>query len=1336
MIFSISTLLFLLSTTLLPIHCYHWSGNVLYDLEFQGLNFFTEAEAWNCTAPLVTPEVKATFCGSDTILAGYNVMGPPMASSLGKYWYRTYDNLPPHNAVKLQITVYAIDSWDGQGSNDHFEITFDNTNLVLWTLLTYVNHDPMWYATTDICGSTDYNDLPPLNTYITMAHSADNLTLKFINGCNEESTNESVGFRGIILTFFNQTPTVSTSYCGVASSGYPMPNHPCTCAAGTTMTSTSSGLCGPCHSSCATCNGPSSSSCVTCNAGSYLKDGSCLNCISPCATCNGDPDWCISCETGLFLINSTCHLCPAPLSQTLSGWVWYCVSPCQLDEFVLWDGGCASTCDYPLFVTTVANYSICNFPCADITEHLYWNGSCISGCPSPLNGANYHSRYFCSYDCAIDEYLYWNGSCAGNCPAPLTWEIQGTNETRLFCWYPCQPGEYLYWNGSCLENCSLPLSSEIQGTVDPRNFCWYTCQPDEYLYWNGSCLSTCPSPLTPEVQGEDVQRKFCWYTCQFDEFLYWNGSCISQCPLPLSSEIQGVNDTRLFCWYTCQPNQYLFWNGSCLNGCPSPLTPETQGMNLPRKFCWYACQPNDFLFWNMSCLTSCPPLLISETQGVTEFRNFCQSPCPSNQYLSWNGSCLPKCPLPLMIVNDPGISYCFRPCDYPNIYWYKNNTCLSSCDYPHRIIPYSQVLQCLSPCSKDSEYFYDLEKKCHSKCEYPYEKRMIDVVKICHFDITVTLEETDSLLSKAAAIKTQGKYTSGSMKAASLLSSSNPAFALLAGLSAMLQYIRYMKVNYPPRVEVFFMITAVDPISLYLNFEIPNFVQNKLIDYDLPYAFEKYEINSNFVNNLWDFLMTLAVSLLAIVVFILLEFMSRRFSKINRVMAKVLKVLKWNTPLAMICSSSGDIFFYSSLQFMSSPLDSTASIVCFVLCLVMITSVIALFAVILGILKSFQLHRRRKGTRENEDWKEKWSSWEILFVEYEEKSLFSLGYLALFILRGMVFNLTIANLYNFPLVQSIIITIANFLMYGYLLYFRPLKELLGIVQLFITEGIVFIVTVCVLMLAIMDKAHKDGQPTRVGVGDVIVFLIQAFNILALAFMAVSLLLSLISAYKIWKQLRAQGVKSPIKMLEMILFEDLEAKMATAERSPKIYQSPSTEKSDLNRENKMINFETTVDNLPVERSVQLSEENFLTNSMMKSQVHQSPAADGLAITEFDSIPTLFEQDSKGSPGMRFRGLDETVIEEIKMMDECVLEKKVSSLGNVEGMETSIGASSTRIDMFESLRKLKTRMNRFGNVNFQKEEEKKWFDNIRKLKVRLKTRPNNPGITLESQGSNLE
>jgi len=866
-----------------------------------------------------------------------------------------------------------------------------------------------------------------------------------------------------------------------------------------------------------------------------------------------------SCQPNEFLYwNGSCiGSCPGPLNPEIQIDRKFCWYGCQPNEYLYWNGSCESTCDSPLSLETqgtIEAREFCWYPCQD-NEFLYWNGSCISTCPAPLNIELQDTKKFCWYGCQPNEYLYWNGSCESSCDAPLSLDVQGTVDLRNFCWYPCQDSEFLYWNGSCIASCPAPLDIEIQ---DTKQFCWYPCQSAEHLYWNGSCESSCVSPLSSEIQGTVDQRNFCWYPCQDSEFLYWNGSCIASCPAPLNIEIQ---DTKQFCWYPCQPDEFLYWNGSCLDTCSQPLALEVQDT---RNFCWYPCQQNEFLYWTGSCLPQCEYPLLDKLEHNYQF---CVNPC-EGKFLYSNQSCSSKCPNPLTVINNPGVQYCINTCttpgDYlydnktclntcvtpfvkkqdpgvlycqapcstsPNIYWYSDKSCQANCPSPYIKQYFSGILQCLSPCKKETDFYYEYEKQCRTTCQSPYQIKTVGDVKVCYLGTSISLPETEKVQDISDLIDKQGKFTGNGLKATSALNSGSPSSALLAGLSSMFQYIRYMKINYPPKVQVLFLVSASNPISFGFGIDMPGYIEDGLTDNELPEVFERYDINSNFVSNLWDFLSSLLLMVLVIFFLAILKRLFRSCKRIEKILEKILQVFKWNIPIMMICGSSGDIFFFTSLQIQSSHFTELSSIIS----LSIGALLTALVLVILGITVKIVLEFRRQRQVPKDNWKD----YEILYEEYEEKTILSLGYMAVFIIRGIVFNLTLANLYNYPLIQCIIINVFNLAMFGYLLYLRPLKSFLALVQLFVNECLLNVLGICVLILAIMDKAHISGQATRESVGTALIFVIQAFNTFGLIFLGLGLLVFLVSIFKIWRRLRAQNIKSPFEMLKMTILEKLE-----------------------------------------------------------------------------------------------------------------------------------------------------------------------------------------------------
>jgi len=177
-------------------------------------------------------------------------------------------------------------------------------------------------------------------------------------------------------------------------------------------------------------------------------------------------------------------------------------------------------------------------------------------------------------------------------------------------------------------------------------------------------------------------------------------------------------------------------------------------------------------------------------------------------------------------------------------------------------------------------------------------------------------------------------------------------------------------------------------------------------------------------------------------------------------------------------------------------------------------------------------------------------------------------------LRGTIFNLTLTLLFDYPLIQCVIMNLINFLMFGYLLNLRPLKNMLATIQLFVNEGLMNALMICVLILASMDKAGISGEKTRAEVGTVILIIIQAFSIFAIVFMGISILVFMVSTYKKWRYLKAHKTKpNSVKILKMLIFGSPKNKIQKT--IPDISSSLDSQRV----------FETTLTTIPQQKFIQ-------------------------------------------------------------------------------------------------------------------------------------------------------
>ena len=293
--------------------------------------------------------MTSSLCGDTYLLGGFQVLGQPNQGQLSDYYQRVYTNLPPHTMIRFTITVWAIDSWD-PGNNDGFYLTFDKTTVDGL-------HIPFAYHNEPICGifANDWKELRNIRVMGTVAHSGPTLVFKFNPFLDEDSNNESVGFRDVNFAFVNANYT-TPSLCGVAGSYFPKGQ--CACPEGQ-FPSTVNGVtsCNRCHTSCSSCFGPTEAHCYSCKRPGYGSDGTkCVACTGAgtgtCFTCNGaNPGVCLPCAPGQIYYPEI--------------------------------GACRDYCDYPLSRNTTAIYGdTCLFPC-QYGQYVSENRTCLDNCPAP-----------------------------------------------------------------------------------------------------------------------------------------------------------------------------------------------------------------------------------------------------------------------------------------------------------------------------------------------------------------------------------------------------------------------------------------------------------------------------------------------------------------------------------------------------------------------------------------------------------------------------------------------------------------------------------------------------------------------------------------------------------------------------------------------------------------------------------------------------------------------------------------------------------------------------------------------------------------------------------------
>jgi len=372
------------------------------------------------------------------------------------------------------------------------------------------------------------------------------------------------------------------------------------------------------------------------------------------------------------------------------------------------------------FATCQACYSPCSTcflsgatNCYTCKAGYFWSGAQCA--QSPPCCASYNGTY-CS-SCTSGCFYYGNGVCQAACdPDAGDDSIQVLSVS--YCFQKCPDSSHFrYLNSSCLSSCPSPLTN-LSSSANNLKYCYNPCSSSQYLYPDGSCDATCSTPLKQITIGD---IPYCQSPCS-DPSQFCSGattSCLSSCPSPLvTTNVQGI----LYCSNPCIAPQYLYSNGSCL-ACPNPLTLSP---GLIGTYCINPCSTTDtYLYPNKSCSNSCPsPLASRQEPGV----KYCFDPCQSSQYLYSNGSCLSTCPAPLTSRLEAITTFCDNPCPIDD-YLYWNGSCFQTCSSPLLSRQEPSVKYCFNPC-QPSEYLYP-NGSCFSDCSLPFASRNEPGVNYC-----------------------------------------------------------------------------------------------------------------------------------------------------------------------------------------------------------------------------------------------------------------------------------------------------------------------------------------------------------------------------------------------------------------------------------------------------------------------------------------------------------------------------------------------------------------------------------------------------------------------------
>ena len=561
--------------------------------------------------------------------------------------------------------------------------------------------------------------------------------------------------------------------------------------------------------------------------------------------------------------------------------------------------------------------------------------------------------------------------------------------------------------------------------------------------------------------------------------MYYNGSCSPTCNSPF---IQQNQSGFLTCNLPCPNLEYLYWNSSCLQTCNSPLIPSNQSGLLR---CTPPCLAPSYWYWNSSCLSTCNSPFIQQNQSGLQT---CNLPCARSLYLYWDNTCISTCSLPFIASNQSDLKICNFSCPRGQ-YLYWNSSCLSTCDSPYITTSYGPFASCSQPSNKTQVDFSDVKT----------------IVMIKQFaDIAMTT--TTSI--------------------ACILGAANPATNTLAGFIKMLPYIRYLKINYPPRLQYMLDNLGNAIISFQFGLPMPADLQNHFTQYALPANFAKYELASSFLVSYWQTLTSMLMLLAVILVLSIITRFVRKYKNWHDLMLRLNLIFRWNFLLMIFATNLDGVALPTSLELRTLHLGATPNNLSFVACLIANIATMAIFVLVVYIIRDLRKHMTSVYSEKTLATQEKkWTNFQLFYKGSRTDSIFRHIFMLPYLLRLYLFYSVVSYFFEHTLSQTIMILSLNVLLLAYMLLIKPFTSTLVHVQHCSDEITMTVVNICVLLLAVCDYNGMTNVIIRTMLGDVIIYANLWFSLTANIFLICYVALGIKSAYQNTKHYGSKGVIS-------------------------------------------------------------------------------------------------------------------------------------------------------------------------------------------------------------------
>jgi len=295
----------------------------------------------------------------------------------------------------------------------------------------------------------------------------------------------------------------------------------------------------------------------------------------------------------------------------------------------------------------------------------------------------------------------------------------------------------------------------------------------------------------------------------------------------------------------------------------------------------------------------------------------------------------------------------------------------------------------------------------------------------------------------------------------------------------------------------------------------------------LPGVFERYHVESGFLINYWrNFMMTL-IGLSVFFIFKILELVYLNNNQKQTIWyssIRTVKIAASNFAVAQCYGSLDEMIFYFVLDVRAKRSSEAFTNFSLALGIIFVLLLIGVAITHIFLIIKYQRRIRRIGDHNQQpnSFGLKYENIKMIYADFQDNSFPQQLFLLVNAVRSVLASLFMVTLFDYPLLQTIILTVLSLSILAYLYIFKPFKESLNSYAQYFCEIILLIANVCMIILVGIDKSGAQAENTVEKLSKALIVLHLIMMIGSSIFIVVLILLMLHGVYK-EKRLRIRPI---------------------------------------------------------------------------------------------------------------------------------------------------------------------------------------------------------------------